>query len=530
MTFHPVAALIGGLGLFLLGMARLTDGLKIAAGPSLRDLLNRWTSTAGRGLLAGVLITAIVQSSSAVTVATVGFVNAGLLSLTQAVWLIFGTNIGTTMTGWLVALVGVKLDVVALALPMIGAGMALELIGRRRVRVAGLGAALSGFGLFFLGIGILAAGFAGVSEQMPVVSGEGPLTIALAIGMGIVLTLVTQSSSAAVVIGTNIGTTSTAGFAALGATAAARRVVLAHVAFNALTGLVAIVLLKPLYVAALALAALLDPGSDPAPPALVLALFHTLFNVLGVVLMWPLARPLVRWLEGRFVTSEHPGRPRYLDANLLVVPSLALRGLVLEIAGLCTRAFVLARGVMAESCDQTEARAEHEAILEIGGEVRGFIGRLSGAELHGALAGGLADLLRATQHVEEVAALAVQMVPSSLPPVLDGDAKALLAAVEAGLEPLPATMGDAAGDNGAILEAVAWRLSELGRAYRAVKARLLADTVAGRMTPAAMEAALEQVQILRRCAEAGLKAQRRFLPWAAIATGEDADAQPLGRL
>jgi phosphate:Na+ symporter len=137
---------------------------------------------------------------------------------------------------------------------MIGAGMALELLGRGRVRLAGLGAALSGFGLFFLGIGILAAGFAEVADRMPMVESEGPLTIVLALGLGILLTLVTQSSSAAVVIalkaaasgglalvpaaavviGTNIGTTSTAGFAAIGATTKAKRVVLAHVAFNAL--------------------------------------------------------------------------------------------------------------------------------------------------------------------------------------------------------------------------------------------------------------------------------------------------------
>jgi len=191
MTIHPVEALVGGLGLFLLGMARLTDGLKIAAGPSLRDFLNSWTSSAGRGLLAGMLVTAIVQSSSAVTVATLGFVNAGLLSLTQAVWLIFGTNIGTTMTSWLVAVVGVKLDVVALALPMVGAGMGLELIGRRRLRLAGLGAALSGFGLFFLGIGILATGFSGVAAQMPVVRADGPVALALAVGLGTLLTVLT---------------------------------------------------------------------------------------------------------------------------------------------------------------------------------------------------------------------------------------------------------------------------------------------------------------------------------------------------
>jgi phosphate:Na+ symporter len=542
MSVHPLAALIGGLGLFLLGMARLSDGLKIAAGPSLRDFLNRWTRTAGRGLLAGVLITATVQSSSAVTVATVGFVNAGLLSLTQAVWLIFGTNIGTTMTGWLVATVGVKLDVVALALPMIGAGMALELLGRGRVRLAGLGAALSGFGLFFLGIGILAAGFAEVADRMPMVESEGPLTIVLALGLGILLTLVTQSSSAAVVIaltaaasgglalvpaaavviGTNIGTTSTAGFAAIGATTKAKRVVLAHVAFNALTGAAAIVLLKPLTMLAVTIAGVLDPGNDPAPPALVLALFHTQFNLLGLALMWPLAGRLVRWLEARFVSADHGARPQYLDSNLLAVPSLAQRGLVLEIAGVSARAIALARAMLAGTGPpRAEAMAEHEAIMTIGGEVRSFIARLGSGDLPSGLAASMGDLLRAIQHVEDLAGLATQMVPARLPTSLDDEAEAFVTIVEAGLNPLPDIPAQAGAD--APLLAVVARLGALENSYQAIKARLLAETVAGRIIPAALDAALEQVQLMRRMAEASLKAQRRLLPWAAAAGEARAD-------
>ena len=109
MTTAQIMALIGGIGLFLLGMNMMTDGLKLAAGSLLRDLLSRWTSTRWRGLLAGALITAMVQSSSAVTVAIIGFVNAGILTLSRAVWLIFGSNVGTTMTGWLVAIIGVNL-------------------------------------------------------------------------------------------------------------------------------------------------------------------------------------------------------------------------------------------------------------------------------------------------------------------------------------------------------------------------------------------------------------------------------------
>jgi len=153
-----ILTLAGGIGLFLLGMGLLTDGLKIAAGGALRTLLQTWTKSSIRGFAVGVLITAVVQSSSAVTVATVGFVNARLLSLRRAVWVILGTNVGTTMTGWLVALVGVKVDVGALALPLIGIGMALALGAGERARIAGAGRALAGFGLFFLGVCVLQGG------------------------------------------------------------------------------------------------------------------------------------------------------------------------------------------------------------------------------------------------------------------------------------------------------------------------------------------------------------------------------------
>jgi len=128
-TLGQTGAVIGGIGLFLLGMWLMTEGLTVAAGNSLRTVLARWTRGRLRPLLSGMAVTAAVQSSSAVTVATIGFVNTGLLSLTQASWIIFGTNVGTTMTGWFVALVGLQFKIEALALPLIGIGMGLRLTG-----------------------------------------------------------------------------------------------------------------------------------------------------------------------------------------------------------------------------------------------------------------------------------------------------------------------------------------------------------------------------------------------------------------
>ncbi|MDO9448196.1 MAG: Na/Pi symporter, partial [Candidatus Nitrotoga sp.] len=118
-----IGGLLGGIGLFLLGMGLMTDGLKLAAGPALERILAHSTKTRLRGLASGVLVTALVQSSSAVTVAAIGFVNAGLLTLGQSMWVLFGANVGTTMTGWLVALDGLRFKIEVLALPLIGAGM-----------------------------------------------------------------------------------------------------------------------------------------------------------------------------------------------------------------------------------------------------------------------------------------------------------------------------------------------------------------------------------------------------------------------
>lgn len=158
MILAKIGALIGGIGLFLLGMHLMTDGLRRSAGGALRNILDKGTSTLFRGIMWGALMTALVQSSSAVTVALIGFVNAGLMQLRQAVGVIYGSNLGTTMTGWLVALVGFKFDIKAVSLPLIGIGMGLWVVFGQR-RQGAFGFALAGFGVFFIGIDILNSTF-----------------------------------------------------------------------------------------------------------------------------------------------------------------------------------------------------------------------------------------------------------------------------------------------------------------------------------------------------------------------------------
>lgn len=343
-----LAHFLGGIGLFLLGMTLMTDGLKLAAGPALETLLSRWTSTRLRALVSGISITALVQSSSAVTVATLGFVNAGLLGFQHAIWVIFGSNVGTTLTAWLVALLGFSIKIDAYALPLIGVG-AFLFLGGRTVRFKSAGTAVAGFGLLFLGIDFLKTAFdglgAGVSDSLVADGGVSLVWMVLA---GTVLTVLTQSSSAAIaliltaiaselvpleagaaaVIGANLGTTSTAILASFGATANGKRLSLAHVMFNLITGAVALLLL-PLFM--WLLQSLTPEGEATNNPALFLAAFHTLFNLLGVLLMWPLGSPMIHWLQGRFHRGEKVLSLQHLDKSAAVVPDVALRAITLEL-------------------------------------------------------------------------------------------------------------------------------------------------------------------------------------------------------
>jgi phosphate:Na+ symporter len=191
----------GGLGLFLLAVAMMTDGLKLGGGHSIRRVLRQWTSTPWRGALIGALVTGAAQSSSAVTVATIGFVNAGLISLRQALAVVFGANLGTTMTGWLVSLVGFDFRIETYALPIIAIGVALHL-GSLAPRQRGMGGALAGLGMFLLGLSVLKnalTGLGGIVGPQTLAPGGVLGVLGFLLG-GMLVTAVTQSSSAALAI------------------------------------------------------------------------------------------------------------------------------------------------------------------------------------------------------------------------------------------------------------------------------------------------------------------------------------------
>lgn len=338
---------LGALGLILLGMDWLSKGLKAAAGRSLMHFLERSTQKSWQGLLFGTAATVAVQSSTVITVTTIGFVNAGILSLQNAAFVIYGSNVGTSLTGWFVALVGMQFKIDALAMPLIGAGALLKLFAKS-ARRQGFGEALVGFGLFFLGLAYLKDSFdtVFVDIEFSLLSELGVWGLLLGVLIGTLLTVVMQASiavlalvitatstgviplsvAAAFVIGANLGTTSTAIISTLAATAKAKRLAMLHVIFNVVTGVVAIIILTPLLwlISLLQSALFHDPN-----PALSLALFHTLFNILGVLLMWPLTSRLVLFLNSRF-RAQKAGQLRVLDASSLSIPAVAIKTLSME--------------------------------------------------------------------------------------------------------------------------------------------------------------------------------------------------------
>ncbi|MGC8120352.1 Na/Pi cotransporter family protein [Marinobacter sp. VGCF2001] len=420
---------LGGLALFLLAMEMMTNGLKNAAGHHLRHMLGHWTRTPLRALMAGFVITGVVQHSGAVTVATIGFVNAGLMSLAQSLGVIFGSNIGTTMTAWLVSLIGFGFKIEAMALPLLAAGVGIKLISRNP-RNQFLGEALAGFALFFLGLSILktalessALGF----QSAGLVSADYGLPAFMLIGL--LATVLTQSSSAALaivltaaagglipldnaaaaVIGANLGSTSTAALSALKATANARRLATGHILFNLVTGAIALLILPGML---WLVAALTDWLELDANPAVSLALFHTLFNVLGAALMLPFTLPFARFLGRLFRSKEEDNaEPRYLDNTLVKTPELAIGAVDQEMKRLIDHSQGLLRVCLdRESLAEPDVRPKADAIRNLNQAVTDYIGRLRAEKMHPSVVNALTLNIRTCRYLAEATELALHLV------------------------------------------------------------------------------------------------------------------------
>lgn len=340
MSWSEFAQVFGGLGLFLLGMTAMTEALKEAAGPSLKTLLSKFTNGKLSAIVTGLVFTVSVQSSSATTLATIGFVNAGLLNLSQSLGVIYGANLGTTLTGWIVSLFGFKIKLSVMSLPLIGLGAFLKVFGKGRAQA--IGYSLAGFGLLFLGIDTMQLGMADaskwfslagfhaheISDRLLLVLIGALMTIVLqasAAALAITLTamatgIIELPEAAALAIGQNLGTTITALLGSIAATANAKRAAVAHVAFNFLTGIIALILFIPLIDLVIWLAATFNIEDKPS----YLAIFHTTFNVMGVVVLAPFIELKSKLLGRLFHDTEEFGKPVYLDRHALAIPEMAI--------------------------------------------------------------------------------------------------------------------------------------------------------------------------------------------------------------
>lgn len=342
-----------GVAIFLFGMLMLEDGFKLFGGGALERILERATRSTPRAISFGIVSTTLLQSSSLVSVITISFLSAGLISLIGGVGIIFGANIGTTTGAWLVAGFGLKIDIAAYAMPMIA--LSIVLVFQKSKPLRGIGYALAGLGFLFLGIHYMKEGFDAFKDQIDLTrfALTGLLGLFVYSLIGTTATVIMQSSHATLVliltalaagqisyenalalaIGANIGTTITAIISSFGANFQGKRLALAHLIFNMATAIVALVFLAPLRDA-------VDWISDavgiaPDDFAMKLAVFHTIFNVLGVALMLPLLTRLIAFLE-RWITEPVPdvSRPRYLNEAADEFPQtleIALRKEVLHL-------------------------------------------------------------------------------------------------------------------------------------------------------------------------------------------------------
>jgi phosphate:Na+ symporter len=332
-------SVLGGVGLFLLGMSVMTAGLKGLAGSGLRTVLSKAAATSLSGAFWGAVVTLIVQSSSATTMTTIGLVSAGVLTFPQGLALVFGANVGTTGTGWLVALIGVRVSLTAAALPMIFVGALIKLLGRGRVSAAG--AALAGFALVLFGLTTLQQGMGGLAEQLhpadlPAVLGttwwSGLYGVLALVTVGLVMTAVMQSSTAAIavtlsayyagavgldqacalIIGQNIGTATSSALAAIGASSTAKRLALAYILFKLIAALIALVLF-PVTIP------LLVRASNTIDGVTLLAAYHTAYNVVGVLVLLPVINGFTRLVE-RILPERGSPLTRCLDPVALTTP------------------------------------------------------------------------------------------------------------------------------------------------------------------------------------------------------------------
>lgn len=524
--------IVGGIGCFLLGMSLLVDGLRSLAGGALRRILTSAVRGPISGFAAGAATTAIVQSSSATTVATIGFVSAGLLSFPQSIGVVLGANVGTTSTSWLVATLGFKISIGTFALPIVGLGAILRVLGRGRL--ADIGLAIAGFGLLFVGLDLLEQGMAAASanlgpESLP--SAGGLAGRALLLGAGFAMTVLMQSSSAAiatvlvalaagtisyeqaiaVVVGANVGTTITAAIAMVGASVPAKRTALVHILFNVVLAVAAYLLLPWIGWAAGVAGDFLAPGE----PAVAVACFHTLVKMLGAGCFLALTVPVARLLVA-LVPMRNDALVRHLDRSVVTAGSVAIEALRRTILAIVADAATAIAAAVSAGAPTTaflsRIRAEREAI----GQASAFaaaVGRgVQGPSESREHLGCLHALDHASRLLDVVgAASAVSSIASD--PGLAPQRAALSACLE-----LARNWGGSEAEPSQV-EAMARRSATIAGLRKAYRVQVLEATARGEIDPEVALARLDASRAIDQIAYHCWRASSHLL-----AAGADADS------
>jgi phosphate:Na+ symporter len=443
-VFGTAFLTIGGLGLFLFGMGLMSEGLKKVAGRKLRRIVESMTKRPFVAFLVGLGVTALVQSSSATTVMIIGFVNAGLLTLKQAICVIIGTNVGTTVTAWLVSISGIgALKITLYALPAVGIGFFMRTLGKTR-KSKSTGQILLGFGILFVGIAFMKEGFEPLERSEKVKAlfialSEWPI---LAILAGTVLTTLLQSSSAAIaivqllamegafgdnwesvlnvaipfVLGSNIGTTITAQLAALQANLNAKRAAWAHTFFNIL----GVIIFYPFVHLGWfsALVGLISPWElGPGTIAANIAIAHTIFNVGNSAIFLPisglLAKLVIKLVPER--AGDVAAKPVVLEEHLLDTPVIALEQAKLEIIRMAKTAKTALEnsidGIVNDDRRKLESTRQIEDYLdEFQYEITSYLSALSRREVSDEVSVELPVLLHTVNDLERIGDHAVNIV------------------------------------------------------------------------------------------------------------------------
>ena len=350
-SFYDLLKLLGSLAMFLYGMKIMSEGLQKFAGDRLRNILTAMTTNRVTGVLTGVLITALIQSSSATTVMVVSFVNAGLLSLSQSIGVIMGANIGTTVTAWIISALGFKVDMAAMSLPLLAVGIPLLFSGRSNRK--SIGEFIFGFSFLFMGLSLLKANAPDLGKNPEMLSfvqnytDMGFASVILFVLIGTVLTMIVQASAAtmaitlimcangwisfelgaALVLGENIGTTITANLAALTGNTQSRRAAMAHLVFNIFGVIWVLCLFKPVTMGVSWFVEDIMKTVDPAVAvSFKLSAFHTAFNICNVlILIW-----FVKFIEKTVCKiipqkeTEEEYRLRFITGGLLSTAELSI--------------------------------------------------------------------------------------------------------------------------------------------------------------------------------------------------------------